>query len=135
MSRMMPKVVIDTNVIVSALLTPHGKSAQVLDMIFEEKLEPCYCAEILAEYAKVLSRPRFDFSAEDQKNVIDGFVKFGKLTEPLTSNAHFTDASDRIFYEVAGKADAYIVTGNVKHFPSESHVISPAECVNLITPE
>ena len=132
---MMPKVVIDTNVVVSALLTPHGNSAKVLDMVFNEKLKPCYCAEILAEYTKVLSRPRFDFSIEDQKNVIEGFMKHGMLTECSLSEINFTDVSDQVFYDVARKSDAYIVTGNAKHFPVEPHIISPAECVKLIIPE
>ena len=129
----MHRVVIDANVAVSALLSPHGNLAQILNMVFNERLETYYCAEILAEYTKVLARPRFDFSIEDQKHVIEGIQMFGMLKEPSPCDIPFSDESDRVFYEVAKAANAYLVTGNAKHFPDEPFIISPAKCICLLS--
>ena len=126
------RVVIDTNVIVSALLSRHGNPAQVIDMVFYGYFEPCYCAEILSEYAKVLMRPRFEFSLEDRKHILEGIRGYGVPIEPAPIEIHFPDESDRIFYEVAKAASAYLVTGNAKHFPNEPIIISPAEFIRLL---
>ena len=129
----MQRVVIDTNVIVSALLSPQGYPAQIVDMVFVGRLEPCYCAEILSEYAKVLARPRFAFSFEDQNRVVEGIRKYGASIEPTPCNISFPDASDRIFYEVATAANAHLVTGNAKHFPGESFIVSPAQYISFLS--
>ena len=129
----MLKAVIDTNVAVSALLSPSGNSAQIIDCIFEEELKPFFCEKIFAEYTSVLARPRFRFSAEDQAHVIMGIKKYGEQTEPIPYDALFSDESDQIFFEVAKTAGAYLVTGNTKHFPDEPFVINPAECVELLS--
>ena len=128
----MLKVVIDTNVAVSALLSPCGNSAQIIDKIFDEDLKPFYCDKILAEYSMVLARPRFRFSVEDQANVIEGIKKYGVVVEPSPCDIPFPDESDRVFYEVAKSADAYLVTGNAKHYLPEPFIINPAECIDLL---
>jgi len=129
----MLKAVIDTNVAVSALLSPSGNPAQIIDCIFEEELKPCFCSKILAEYTNVLARPRFGFSAEDQAHVIEGIKKYGEQIEPPPYDTHFTHEADQVFYEVAKSAGAYLVTGNTKHFPDEPFVINPAKCVELLS--
>ncbi|MCL2112125.1 MAG: putative toxin-antitoxin system toxin component, PIN family [Clostridiales bacterium] len=129
----MLKIVIDTNVVVSALLSPAGNAAQIIDRVFREDLKPCYCPMILAEYAAVLARPRFVFDAEDQRHLIEGIEKYGVQIEPTPCDIFFADESDRVFYEVAKAADAYLITGNSKHFPDEPLVINPAKCVSLLS--
>ena len=129
----MLKVVIDTNIAVSALLSPGGNAAQVIDRVFTEDLEPYYCSMIISEYKMILSRPRFGFSAEDQKHVVEGIIKYGVSIKPLPCNNFFIDESDRVFYEAAKSADAYLITGNARHFPVEPFIISPAKCINLLS--
>ena len=129
----MLKVVIDTNVAVSALLSPHGNSAQIIDRIFKEDLEVYYCSSILSEYRMILARPRFGFSVEDQEHIIEGMKRYGVLISPSFCDIPFTDESDRVFYETAQSAGAYLVTGNARHFPNEAFIISPARCMDLLS--
>ena len=128
----MLNVVIDTNVIISALLSPDGHSALIVDKIFDELLKPVYYEKILIEYTAVLARPRFHFSIKDQINVVDGLKKYGIEIQPLPCDFHFSDESDRIFYEAAKSANAYLVTGNARHFPDDPLIINPAKCVDLM---
>jgi putative PIN family toxin of toxin-antitoxin system len=123
----MRRVVLDTNVVVSALLTPQGKTAKILDLLTGERLQAYYSTEILAEYLDVLSRPRFNFAAQDQASFINGMRRIGVLVEPPVSNVPFVDESDRIFYDVAKFCDAILITGNLKHYPHDSCIIRPAE--------
>jgi putative PIN family toxin of toxin-antitoxin system len=127
----MLRVVVDTNVAVSALLTPHGKAAKILNLITDEILKVCYSAEILAEYMDVLSRSRFDFSEKEQKGFING-IKRGVLAEPTVSDTVFKDESDRIFYDVAITCAAFLITGNIRHYPDEPFILTPAVFLELI---
>ena len=122
----MRKVVIDTNVAVSALLTPTGNAARIIDMITDEKLQLCYNAEILGEYVEVLSRPRFHFYVEDREGFIAGVKQFGLLVSPNESDIPFIDGTDRVFYDVAKFCEADLVTGNVKHYPDELFIMTPS---------
>ena len=128
----MIKIVIDTNILVSALLTPTGNAAQIIDRVFSEELLPIYYSSILLEYATVLARPRFAFSSDDQNHLINGIVKYGESIIPEISNIIFVDESDRIFFDTAKSSDAYLVTGNQRHFPDELFVVTPADCIMLL---
>lgn len=128
----MLRVVIDTNVVVSALLTSHGNAARILNMIADKKLQICYSLEVLTEYAEVLARPRFGFAAKDREHFMNGVRRFGILTAPISSDIPFADPTDRIFYDVAKSCDALLVTGNTRHFPSEPFISSPAVFLKLI---
>ena len=121
--------VIDTNVIVSALLTRNrdAATARVLDAVISRmRITPLYNDEIIAEYNDVLKREKFGLPEE----LIDGIVKFiverGLDSERINSNEHFPDPKDLVFYEVAlSNDDAYLVTGNIKHFPRTPIVVTP----------
>jgi putative PIN family toxin of toxin-antitoxin system len=129
----MRRVVIDTNVAVSAFLTHHGNAAKILDMITSRQLKVCYSNEILAEYIEVLSRPRFGFSIADQEGFINGIRCFGILVEPLKSSLPFADESDQIFYDTAQFCGALLITGNLKHYPNEPLIVTPAEFLTLLS--
>ena len=109
----MHRVVVDTNVAVSALLTPTGNAARIINMITDEKLQSCYNAEILGEYVEVLLRPRFSFSVEDQDDFIASVKQFGLLINPKKSGIPFIDETDRVFYDVAKSCEADLITGNI----------------------
>jgi putative PIN family toxin of toxin-antitoxin system len=76
----MTKVVLDTNILVSAFWTENGNAADILRMFANRKILPCYDAQILAEYKMVLSRPKFAF----EKAKIGVFVNRSKPSDPLS---------------------------------------------------
>ena len=112
--------VIDTNVLVSALLTSKSNTAtvQVVEAIMNGQIIPLYNEEIISEYEIVLNRPTFNFSEEKVDLYINAIIQKGLLASRIPSDIDFPDADDAVFYEVAlSKEDAYVVTGNLKHFP------------------
>lgn len=128
--------VIDTNVIVSALLNHDSESnpSIVLTNVISGNITPLYNEDILSEYKDVHSRDKFPFRQEDVESTIDLFVKKGILidsTVPIKEN--YPDLDDVVFYEVAMSMDStYLVTGNIKHFPINSMVVTPAEMVEIL---
>jgi len=127
--------VIDTNVIVSSILSNHSDSATVLvrDNILDGKLIPMFNEEILAEYKDVLNRPKFKFPSALVKAVLDAITSVGLYMERTDSGEFFPDPKDAVFYEVAlSKEDSYLVTGNTKHFPKSSIVVTPAEMLEIL---
>ena len=128
--------VVDTNVIVSALLSSnkHSNPNIIVNAINTGVLIPLYNEEIEAEYREVLSRPRFKLSEEQVAIFIYVLRKFGIRTEPTkVEDEVFPDPDDMIFYEVKMSVDdSYLVTGNLKHFPKKSFVVTPAEMVKIL---
>ena len=127
----MLRVVIDTNIIVSALRSPDGNPAKILDLVTDRKLQVCFNIEILSEYIEVLGRPHFNFVEEDRDGFISGVKQFGLLIKPDTSDIHFPDEDDRSFYDTAKTSGAILITGNTKHYPSEPFIINAAEFLSL----
>lgn len=127
--------VIDTNVLVSALLTSKTDTAtvQVLEAIMNGQIIPLYNEEIISEYEIVLNRPAFHFSEEKVDLYINAIRQKGLLTSRIPSDFEFPDPDDAVFYEVAlSKEDAYVVTGNLKHFPQTPIVVTPAEMIDIL---
>jgi len=128
----MQRIVIDTNIFVSALLSPKGNSAEIIDKIGNEESYLYYSKEILAEYKEVLSREKFNFDIAKQNKIINRIERFGNLVDPSASNIILSDESDRIFYDTAKEANAILITGNIKHFPKEDFIKTPAEYLEYI---
>ncbi|MCR5697826.1 MAG: putative toxin-antitoxin system toxin component, PIN family [Marinilabiliaceae bacterium] len=127
--------VIDTNVIVAALLTHNIESAtiKVLNAIEKGQLVPIYNDEIIDEYFDVLSRTKFHFTKENIKRHISIFYDKGVRAERVCTKETFHDPKDVVFYEVAlSKEDAYLITGNIKHFPQKPIVVSSAEMIEIL---
>lgn len=126
-------VVLDTNVLLSALWTPNGKAAYILDALTLGKLTICHDYRILDEYCKVLRRPKFHFQEFQIKYLLDMINRngFSIVPTPLVE-VPFTDESDRKFYEVAKYSNAILVTGNLKHYPEDSCVMSVSDFYNLL---
>ena len=127
--------VIDTNVIVSALISRHTDSAtvMVLNSVFSEHIIPVYNEDILNEYATVLRRKKFNFSEDFINETITTIKDKGIHSERVNSGETLPDAKDLVFYEVAlSKEDSFLVTGNLKHFPRKPFVVSPAEMMEII---
>ncbi len=127
--------VIDTNVLVSALLSRRSDAAtvQVVSAIYEKGICPLFNDEIIAEYKEVLCRPKFSFPLQAIRSVLSKIVELGMNTNRVHSSEIFPDPKDVVFYEVAlSKEDAYIVTGNTKHFPKTPIVVTPAEMLEIL---
>lgn len=128
--------VIDTNVILSALLSKnsHSSTTMVYEAILDGLLIPVYNDEILKEYLDVLSRKKFPFAKEDIQYIELLLNHIGiKMDRTKANEEIFPDQKDVVFYEVAlSKEDAYLVTGNIKHFPKKPFVVTPAEMVAIL---
>jgi putative PIN family toxin of toxin-antitoxin system len=121
-------VVLDTNIIVSAALSPTGNPAKIIALIPEKEIQ-IYCnVGILSEYKDVLSRPRLKIHDEIQKRIITAILKAGILFEPTTAAAvPLPDETDRIFYDTAKESGAVLITGNIKHYPAEDFIMTPSQ--------
>ena len=127
--------VIDTNVLVSAYITKNLNSPtlKVWEAVLKGRLTPVYSDEILDEYSDVLHRKKFDIPENLIKKALDRILTNGVRGERILSDETFPDPKDVVFYEVAlSKEDAYLVTGNTKHFPKTPIVGTPAEMLEIL---
>ena len=125
------KVVIDTNVLVSGLLTPNGNPAKILSLLLNERIKILYDNRIVEEYKEVLSRDKFGFNDD----YIEALIEFIKqdgifiLADPIQDK--FED--DKKFLEVAKSGDSeYLITGNTAHFPEEEIIVKTKEFLDRI---
>jgi len=130
------KIVLDTNVLVAGLLSPFGSPAKVLQLLLTGKVALCYDTRVLAEYREVLGRPKFGFSKDLTNAVLDYIEQTGNLTAPTPWPLELPDPDDAVFLEVAAAGGAdYVVTGNVRHFPSRKRrgieVVTPAQYIKF----
>ena len=128
------RIVVDTNVLVSGLLSPFGLPGTILGLIAAGRLGLCHDARVLAEYAEVLRRPGFAFLDEDVSALLRQVEAVGELTSPMPLPVRLPDPLDEPFLEVAVAALAdCLVTGNVRHFPESARqnvrVVSPRQFV------
>jgi putative PIN family toxin of toxin-antitoxin system len=112
------RIVLDTNVLVSGLLSPHGPPGRILDLILAGELVLVVDDRILSEYHSVLARPRFGFRRAD-RDALFAYLKQASeaiLASPVT--IELPDAGDLPFLETAleGHVES-LVTGNLRHFP------------------
>ena len=121
-------IVLDTNVLVSALWSADSKPGMIVNAVIDRRFTACYDYRILEEYIEVLHRPKFKFRDWEINYLLDPIIKNGisVIPEPL-SNILFIDESDKKFFEVAKFCDAYVVTGNTKHSPADKCIITVAD--------
>ena len=129
--------VIDTNVLVSAIMTKNHDAAtsRVLNSIFRGIVTPIYNDEIIEEYQDVLHRDYLKLDPIKCDYAISYIIDAGRNIEAFKSDVKMPDEDDRVFYEVtlaSQDIDAKLVTGNIKHFPHVDFVLSPAEFCELI---
>jgi len=128
----MINAVLDTNVIVSGLLTEQGNSAFIIDAFKENQFNLIYNGEILAEYHDVLYRDKLGLPAGDIDELLEQIKYAGYPIIPAISSISLADEDDRIFYDTAKAANAYLVTGNTKHYPQEQFIILPVDFTVLL---
>lgn len=128
--------VIVTNVLVSAMLRWESVPGSVTEETLTGRIIPLLNDEIIAEYRDVLNRPKFRFPADAVEVVINELIKRGIFLNGETVDEVIPDPKDAVFYQVvmeARKTDpAYLVTGNLKHFPVRSFVVTPREMLEII---
>lgn len=130
-------VVIDTNVIVSALLSKHSDAStvQVINALLDDQITPIYNDEILAEYNEVLHRKKFHFPESTIQATLHYLQKYGIYADRLSTNENLPDPKDLVFYEVCmakRDEDSMLVTGNMKHFPAKPFIVTPGELLKII---
>jgi len=126
------KAVIDTNVLVSALLNANGIPAGILALVLNGKVKIFYDNRILFEYADVLSREKFCFDPEPVHGLIGYFKSAGEYVNSDRVRMRFDDEADKKFYEVYKSGPAqYLITGNARHFPREEGIVTPREFMEI----
>lgn len=132
--------VIDTNVLVSALIKSHEDSAtvKILMEVFNKTIIPVYSKEIIAEYSEVLGRNKFKkkFTPEAKNLLIKAIIDNGVELSGIATEEKPTDPNDIIFYEVTMDSrqtdETFLVTGNIKDFPIKPFVVRPEEMMRII---
>ena len=129
--------VFDTNVLISSLLTKKTDTStvKVVNAIAEQKIIPLYSEEIFEEYGEVLHRAKFPFTDERINGILEMIRQFGMIVEPSPIGEILPDGDDLVFYEIVMEKredNAYLITGNIKHFPERDFIVTPAEMMVLI---
>ncbi|MFW6163084.1 MAG: putative toxin-antitoxin system toxin component, PIN family [Planctomycetota bacterium] len=125
------KVVLDTNVVVSALLSPGGPCRRITDLVFEGSLEASVDARILAEYEAVARRPHLPIEPAEADELLTLVSAVARPVPATPLNVNLPHQDDLPFLEVAHAAGAILVTGNLRHFPKSQRagvtVLSPRQ--------
>lgn len=131
--------VIDTNVLVSAMLRWDSVPGCVLEHTFVGDIIPLLNEQVLNEYMEVLRRPKFHFDNEKIDIIIDGLVKRGIFVDAGDTGICLPDPKDVVFYEIVMEKrkndEAFLVTGNIKHFPTEPYIVTPREMLTILESE
>lgn len=131
-------VVIDTNFLVSALITRKESSptVQILKFLASGNIIPVYSDEIVKEYDEVLRRKKFKLPETIIISLLKDIIDNGLCISELSKvEETMPDPKDIVFYAVTLSAqdkDAFLVTGNEKHFPEKPFIVTPAELVRII---
>jgi len=130
------KIVLDTNVFVSGLLTPFGPCGEIVRMVFSGDLVLCIDARILSEYQDVFHRPKFNFNKDHVAILLEFIKHYGQFisSSPLKNRLPDTDDEPFLAVAIAGKVKS-LITGNTAHYPSKFRegmvVFSPSEFVEF----
>ena len=127
----MLKAVLDTNILVSALWTPVGNASAIVNLILADKIIPCFDERILYEYRAVLSRKRLAFPAGQVDELLTEITGRGLSVVVLPSTFAMPDEADRKFYDIAKHCEAFLITGNSKHYPKDPFIVSPAQFLEI----
>jgi putative PIN family toxin of toxin-antitoxin system len=129
-------VVIDTNVLVSAVLKWESVPGSIIELAIEGPIIPVLNELILKEYQEVLARPKFHLTEDIISNILASIERRAIFVEEEYIDIELPDPKDRVFYEVVMEErkdeTAYLVTGNIKHFPQTPFIVTPREMLDII---
>ena len=132
-------VVIDTNVLVSAVLKNNSIPGTIIELAFNGKIIPVLNKEIESEYRNVLLRPKFHLTTDIVNDIVNEFKQKGLYINETHIDIELPDPKDVVFYEVVMEqrslTSAWLVTGNIKHFPNETFIVNPRQMLDTILNE
>lgn len=134
----MIRIVLDTNVLVSGLLSEQGAPGQVLDLILAGELAVLHDPRILREYREVVARPELRISQRLAGEVLRSVEEAGEAVAATPWRHALPDPDDEPFLAVAHAGDAAgVLTGNLRHFPASARggvpVWSPREFLRWLS--
>ncbi len=128
--------VIDTNVVVSAFLNRNSAPGLILEEALKGRIIPVLHDGFLSEYNDVLRRPKFKFDRHAVDIALAGLIKRGIFADMAPLTDVVSDPDDAVFYrvvmEVRKTEHAYLITGNIKHFPVKTFVVTPKEMLDIM---
>ncbi len=131
--------VIDTNILVSAILKWESVPGSIMELALEGPIVPVLNETIISEYREVLLRPKFHLTEDIVSDIISSIRKVAVYVTEEHIDINLPDPKDRVFYEVVMEErkdeDAYLITGNIKHFPGRPYIVTPREMLNIILKE
>lgn len=129
-------VTIDTNVLISGLINNDSYPGKVVNKALSGDITPLVDYDILFEYLDVLTREKFSFNKILISKVINMIIARANFIDRIESQEEFIDEDDRVFYEVTLAArkdsEAYLTTGNLKHYPKKPFVVEPKQMCQII---
>jgi len=131
--------VIDTNVIVSSMLKADSIPGSIISYVESNVIVPLLSEEIINEYVEVLTRNKFEIAHDKVMEMISIIKSKGIVLKREQTLEDFVDKDDIVFFEIVMSArqtmDAYLVTGNMKHYPIRSYIVTPREMIDIIERE
>lgn len=131
--------IIDTNVLVSAMLKWTSVPGNIMEFAFSGVIIPILNERIVTEYREVLMREKFHFAREIVDDVIQALEEQGEYIDTDNMDYELPDPKDVVFYAIVmekrKEEDTYLVTGNIKHFPNVSYVVTPKEMLDILLKE
>ena len=129
-------VVIDTNFLVSAVLKSHSVPGSIVELAIDGPIIPILNEAIEKEYREVLSRPKFHLPEDLIEGIMSTFHKRAIYVDAEHLDVELPDPKDLVFYEVVmeerKEEEAYLVTGNIRHFPNRPFIVTPREMLDII---
>ena len=121
------------------MLKRNSNPGMVVDLIQAKIIIPLLNEEIIEEYVNVLTRNKFEFDDITIQETIDLLKANGIFLKREQTLEEFVDQSDVVFFEIVMSArstmDAYLITGNMKHYPIRSYIVTPKEMIDIIEKE
>lgn len=134
------RVVLDTNIVLSALLFAHGRLVPLREAWQSGALTPLLCAQTVEEFLRVLAYPKFKLTPEDREELLADYLPFGEVVAPWKRSPVVPvcrDEHDRVFLELAAVGGAgWLVTGDQDLLSLSGQatfqIIAPIEAVELL---
>ena len=128
--------IIDTNVLVSYFLSnKDSPPVAIMNKVFDGEIIPIFNCYLIDEYRNVLLRREFELDRSTVNSFLDIIQTSGFDVESFEHTAALPDRKDVPIYELAiltRSDDSFLVTENVKHFPSDDYVVTPKEFMNIL---
>ena len=132
------RIVIDTNVVVSAALKPEGLQRTVVLLAMTKPARWYVSDPIVSEYAMVLARPELKIRKSLRQQLLQLIKNHAHVVNASRLDPVTSDPADNMFIECADASRAdYLITGNQRHFPKfwkNTKIISSSEFLNMISP-